>query len=135
MNGSCLCKRISYSISEKPEIMNICHCNICRKFSGSSYGIYIHALAETFNWTSGEELISKFESSPTEFRAFCKICGSSLPSTDSNSEYVCIPAGSLNDDPGLIPAVQIFTGSKAPWHKLDENIVAFKEFEPDVFWD
>ena len=139
MNGSCLCKRVSYSISKNPEVMNICHCSMCRKFSGASYGIYIHALANTFKWTSGEEFISRFESSPSEFRAFCKVCGSSLPNIDleisAENDYVCIPAGSLDDDPGLIPAVQIFTASKAPWHNLDDKIISFKEFEPDDFWD
>ena len=39
-----------------------------------------------------------------------------------------IPAGSLDGDPEVKPAVNIFVGSRAPWSALDESIPCFTEY-------
>ena len=36
--------------------------------------------------------------------------------------------GGVAEDPGIRPAVNIFTGSKAAWSALDESIPCFKEY-------
>jgi hypothetical protein len=37
-------------------------------------------------------------------------------------EYVVIPAGSLDDDPGMRPEMHIFVGSKADWHEITDDL-------------
>ena len=44
---------------------------------------------------------------------------------------MCIPAGTLDDNPGLRARLQIFENDKAPWHDVDTSIESFAEFPPD----
>ena len=59
--------------------------------------------------------------------AFCRHCGSLAPRR-RDPGGMQIPAGSLDADPGVKPAVNIFVSSKAPWSALDESIPCFAEY-------
>ena len=133
IKGSCLCGEITYELSAPPELMNLCHCTMCRKVTGSAYGVFAHLQTNDFNWISGENKIRYFQSSAENKRAFCANCGASVPVVAAND--VCIPAGSFDDDPGVQPVVQIFTGSKAPWYDISAKIPAFDEFPDLPGWD
>jgi len=128
INGSCLCHLIQYKISAIPEEMNICHCGMCRKMSGSAYGVFAHIKRSNFEWIAGKENISCYQSSRDNIRNFCSKCGSNVPNEDG--DYICIPAGTFNTDPGIKPSLQIFTSSKAPWHTIDPRIDSFGQFPP-----
>jgi len=39
--GSCLCRRVQYSVHGSPTRRQLCHCNNCQKTSGSSFGANI----------------------------------------------------------------------------------------------
>jgi len=127
--GGCLCGSVVFEITGTPIRMNICHCSMCRKISGSAYGVFAHIESSKFAWLSGETKLSHYESSPGHVRTFCMNCGSNVP--NSNGGYTCIPAGCFDDDPGIKPELQIFAESKAPWHHLDNDIPSFDEFDPD----
>jgi hypothetical protein len=127
--GSCLCGRVTFELAGAPVRMNICHCSMCRKVTGSAYGVFAHAEAARFSWRSGREHVQRYESSPGHWRVFCRTCGSNLP--NPNGEWVCIPAGAFDDDPGARPELQIFAGSKAPWHPLADEPTSYPEFDPD----
>lgn len=45
-----------------------------------------------------------------------------------------LPAGTLDDDPGLKPIVHIYTGSMAPWYTITDELPKFEEQAPDGFW-
>ena len=127
--GSCLCGCVTFEISDVPVRMNICHCSMCRKVTGSAYGVFAHIHSTNFAWLGGSDNLIEYESSRDHLRVFCKTCGSSMPNI--NEDYVCIPAGSFDDDPGIRPELQIFAGSKAPWHSLADEPVSHDEFDPD----
>jgi len=129
IKGSCLCGSIQFEIAEAPERMNICHCSMCRKITGSAYGVFAHIRSDKFRWTSDTACVGKYESSPDHIRAFCTRCGASVP--NANADYTCIPAGTFDSDPQVKPMLQIFTGSKASWHNLSPEPVAYEEFDPD----
>jgi len=135
IKGSCLCNAVNYEIGSAPDAMNLCHCSMCRKATGSAYGVFAHIRLERFRWISDDDQVQRFQSSPGNFRAFCRKCGSNVPVVDAEEGYVVIPAGSFDDDPQTRPAVQIFSESKAPWHELAELPPSFPEFEPDDFFD
>ena len=133
LSGSCLCGSVIFELSEPPEIMNLCHCSMCRKVSGSTYGTFAHADISKFQWKQGLDCVAKYNSSSEDYRAFCKVCGSSLPVIDEGAQAVCIPAGAFDDDPQVKPALEIFLGSKAPWYSSEGKIPGFAEFAPDDF--
>tara|TARA_B100000676_G_scaffold98286_1_gene98249 strand:- start:1847 stop:2002 length:156 start_codon:yes stop_codon:yes gene_type:complete len=42
-------------------------------------------------------------------------------------EIVLMPAGALDQDPGVTPTMHIFTGSKAQWCELPEDVPCFED--------
>ncbi len=49
-------------------------------------------------------------------------------------DEVSIPAGGIDGDPGVRPSVHIFTGSKAPWYSIADDLPQFERFPPEDFW-
>ena len=134
IHGSCLCGKVRYQLSGRAQFINHCHCSMCRKAHGAAFGSFLHADARGFAWTEGESTVRRYESSPGTFRAFCPQCGSGLPVLEDEGTHVTIPAGTLDDDPGVRPVVHIHTASKAPWVEIADRLPQFDEFPPDSFW-
>jgi hypothetical protein len=122
IRGSCLCGEVRYRIDGAPFRMSHCHCSMCRKAHGAAYGTYLNAQAKDFAWESGAAAVAAYESSPGVRRTFCARCGSTLQWLwDRTPEQIGIAAGTLDDDPGIRPAMHIFTASRAPWHELCDD--------------
>ncbi len=108
--------------------MNICHCSLCRKQTGTSFGVFAQVKPEDFEYVSGASLVERFESSPGNFRGFCSVCGSSVPAPSPGRPGVPIPAGTIEGDPRVRPAFHMMVGSKAPWVELHDELPRFDEF-------
>lgn len=118
--GSCLCGKVTFKIGGELSQMSHCHCSMCRKIHGSLFATYFGATE--MEYTSGEEHVHSYVSSSGFNRAFCNECGSVLPETnDGGSEYY-IPAGLLNEDPGIRPELHIFTESKSEAYSINDNL-------------
>ena len=61
---------------------------------------------------------------------FCRTCGSPLPQKLPGAEAYWVPAGLLDDDPGLRIGGHIFVGSKAPWDEIAGDAPQFQEGLP-----
>lgn len=129
--GSCLCGRVTYEIhGDLLDVLN-CHCSMCRKFHGAAFRTRAAVRAADFHWLSGEALLTHYESSPGEYKTFCRVCGSSMVTKfDDNPQWYGLPLGSLDTDPGVKPARHIYVGSKAPWYDIEDGLPRF-EGEPE----
>jgi len=127
MKGSCLCGGVEYSISPPFQIFQYCNCSRCRKFTGSAQAPNLFVPPAQFEWLRGEENVGRFEHPDAKYFAtsFCKICGSSLPWAVQGGRNVVVPAGTLDDDPGIRPQRHIFWGSKASWYCESDDIPHF----------
>jgi hypothetical protein len=134
IGGSCLCGEISFELTAAPEFMNHCHCRMCRKASGASFGTFLHAEGRHFRWVSGLSSIQTYESSPGNFRPFCSKCGSRVPVLEKNGAEVIIPAGALDDDPQSRPVVHFHVDSRAPWDEICDAVPQFAEYPDEQFW-
>ncbi|MAN63228.1 MAG: hypothetical protein CMI60_14920 [Parvibaculum sp.] len=67
-----------YEIKGTLQDFTYCHCSICQRTLGATFGTYARVVAETFTWVAGEEFIPAHESSPTVFRCACGGCSSPL---------------------------------------------------------
>ena len=130
IEGGCLCAEVRYRIQGEPRSMTHCHCSMCRKAHGASFATWVTASTDEFRWVAGEELIARFSASPDFERTFCRVCGSNLPLYFAKMDELAIPAGSLDDDPGIRLTRHIFVGSKAPWVEIDEDLECFDEYSP-----
>lgn len=135
IQGSCLCGGIRFEVESVP-LISLCHCSKCRKAHGAAFRPAAMVPLDQFRLTSGRDLMQRYETPPGGYTAvFCRICGSTAPRVMEERGIVSIPAGLLDGDPGVRPALHIFVGSKAPWWEITDAAPQFEEwvpgFEPD----
>jgi hypothetical protein len=130
LKGSCLCKGVQYEITAPLDAAANCHCSMCRKQSGAAFLSAAGVATKNFRWTKGEELLTRYASSPGGERIFCRRCGSTLAGgpSDPKGEMIWIMLGTLDDDPKIKPSSHIFVGSKASWFDIADALPQHKEF-------
>lgn len=129
LTGSCLCGGVRFEVAKVPLIL-LCHCSICRKSSGSAFAAGAAVQLDDFRLTAGSDLVQHFESSPDVERSFCRVCGSRVPSKARGGRGYFVPAGLLDGDPGVKPALHIFAGSRAPWWEIRDDCPQFEKWIP-----
>ena len=77
-------------------------------------------------------MVDRFEHPDAKHFAtcFCKKCGSSLPWASQTGSAVMIPAGTLDDDPGIKPTQNIYWGSRPPWREEVGALPQYEELQP-----
>ena len=122
IRGSCLCGGVRFEV-ERVREFELCHCNRCRKASGSAFIAWLIAEVADLRFVRGEGLVRKYkapilEAPPPYAMSFCSQCGSPLPCRMPDDGYWNIPAGSLDDDPRVRPEKHIYVDLKAPWDEI-----------------
>lgn len=127
MKGSCMCGAVRFDVQPPLKLFQYCHCSRCRKTSGSVHSANLFVAPEQLQWLQGEDMLTRFEPPAAKYYAttFCKRCGSSLPWLVQGGRSLVIPAGSLDEEPELLPQQNIFCGSRPQWSRpysdLPEN--------------
>ena len=123
--GSGLCGKVSFEITGVFTTFYLCHCERCRKDSGSAHAANLFSTTARLAWLSGKENITTFTLSETRHsKSFCATCGSALP-IQLNKTLLQVPAGCLDSDVAVQPTAHIFLADKANWdHGLD-NVPKF----------
>jgi hypothetical protein len=129
IKGSCACGGVRFEI-DAVRSMTHCHCSNCRKLTGASFATYAHVEKDKFHWLGGRKLIRHYESAPGSFRAFCRNCGSLVPGQAPYLATMSVPAGLLDDDPGVRPRLHVFVASKAPWWEIADDLPQYAQWVP-----
>ncbi len=132
IKGSCLCGAVTYQYHGPEYVFQYCHCSRCRKFTGSAHAANLIVDPKNFEWLSGEDMVGRYEHPEAKHFAtcFCKRCGSSLPWKSQSGVSVVIPAGTLDEDPGIRPKHNIFWNSRAPWREEVSALPHYDELPP-----
>jgi len=127
--GSCLCGTVRFEIEGDFESFYLCHCEYCRKDTGSAHAANLFSTKDQIKWVSGQENIRTFQLPKTKhMKSFCSICGSALPSLQMEWNLLVVPAGSLDSDVGMRPTAHIFCSSRASWDARLEDVPGFPQF-------
>jgi len=122
-SGSCLCGAVRFAIEGDFEHFYLCHCQHCRKDTGSAHAANLFSSTATLQWLSGQDRITVFNLPNTRHRhCFCTTCGSALPDLQMDGKLLKVPAGSLDTDVLIRPDAHIFFASKANWDDALEHI-------------
>jgi hypothetical protein len=118
IQGSCLCERVRYRVTGPFEVFHLCHCSQCRRSTGSAHAANIFTSEDRLEWLAGEELVKRYtpDKPGVISKCFCSHCGSLVPYTSLKSGKLIIPAGSLNEAPGILPEDNIFWRDRADWY-------------------
>jgi hypothetical protein len=127
--GSCLCGGVRFEIEGQFESFYLCHCEYCRKDTGSAHAANLFSSTAALKWVSGEDNIRQFNLPTTRhYKCFCGTCGSALPMMQMNGKLLVVPAGSLNSEVFVRPNAHIFMSSKARWDDELEKVPRFDRF-------
>jgi len=128
--GSCLCGQIRYELSGSTERFYHCHCQRCRKATGTAHASNIMVKVDSFTWLDGEELLKRYKVPQAErfFTNFCSHCGSPMPRAVPELGMTIIPAGSLDHELSIKPSSRIFWDSRSQWSCSAEAITTHSEY-------
>jgi len=75
-NGRCLCGHYRFEVNAPPLWIAYCHCESCRRATGSPVSCYVGVADEAVRFEPAEP--PAFHSSPPVTRTFCEHCGTPL---------------------------------------------------------
>ena len=130
IRGSCLCGGVAYEINGKVSPIAQCHCSKCRKYTGSAHLAVVVTAIGNLRWVQGEDLIASYKAPTGYYAAFCSNCGSPVPKPRANKVYL-VPAGTLDDDPGVRPAYHVHVASKASWEDISDELPQHEGHAPE----
>ena len=114
LEGRCLCGAVSIALQEPSHEVEICHCDMCRRWGGAFYAAQTGSAVTV----TGESVITVYRSSDWAERAFCSQCGSNL-------WFRFLPTGNRSFSAGLFDAAashgiekEIFVDERADWCRL-----------------
>lgn len=130
--GSCLCGAVQYEVSGDLDRFYHCHCQRCRKATGTGHATNIMVKQASLDWLAGETLLKRYKIPEARrfYSHFCSQCGSAMPRDVPELEAVIIPAGSLDGDVSLKPEARIFWDSRADWSCSGDGLPVFAEYPP-----
>ena len=130
ITGSCLCGGVRFEIDRAVGPAEICHCNRCRKVSGSANLVAVGVHRDDYHFLTGEELVRSYEAPvlnepPAYVSRFCARCGSQVPPPAPDEDWFEICAGLFDDDFGLRPDKHIFVEFTPEWDEAEDSLPRF----------
>ena len=123
IRGSCVCGGVRYEATGPLTLVARCHCVQCRKSSGAEFATNGSVAKEHFRITQGQDLLAEYESSPGNFRTFCKRCGSPLFKRDTNRPHmVRLRLGCLDEEISETPQFHVFVSEKPAWSEISDEL-------------
>ena len=114
--GGCLCGATRWRLNARPQTMNACHCDACKKMSGGTNLLIITAPRAAFEHLSGE--VQRFRRTAQSGRQSdvvrCATCGTRLWHEPLAFPVVTIAAGTLDDPSWVVPAHHIWVEKASP---------------------
>ncbi len=132
VRGACLCGDVAFEFTGTPTRFMNCHCSRCRRSRGAAHATNVFVAAAQFRWLRGQNGVRGYKVPEAERFAvsFCPRCGAKVPTLHAAANFVVIPAGVLETDPGMRPQGHIFVADKAPWFDIADDIPQYAAYPP-----
>lgn len=121
-SGSCLCGEVTFQIEGEFDNFYLCHCERCRKDTGSAHAANLFSSTGKLTWLSGQDQVKTFNfRSEGHIKSFCGNCGSALPNVQMKGKLLVVPAGSLDSHIRIKAQGHIYYANRAIWdHELEK---------------
>ena len=116
--GGCYCGAVRYRFEGGVMWPGLCHCAVCRKFSGAAGGAWFGVGGDGGFAVEGEVASYSYKSDSGNdiSRAVCAKCRAPIYNVNSMMpDMHVIAAGSLDDPSVFAPRMRIYCGIAAPW--------------------
>jgi len=124
--ATCCCGKAAIEVEGEPKIHLVCHCNNCKKRTGSGFGVSAYFADSQVKSKQGETEIYEINNADTQqARHFCKSCGTTLywkilrfPGFPGIAEMTGIAGGCFAENPLPEPSISAFNEHKCAWLEL-----------------
>lgn len=117
--AQCACGQATLEVKGEPELSGICHCDNCKRRTGSAFGWSAYFNNDQFTRSAGNFSEFDVDIDPPQKRFFCTRCGSTLfGKTQSLPHLIGIAGGIFVDDPLSAPDRSYQSESKIDWCPL-----------------
>ncbi|WP_442957819.1 GFA family protein [Polaromonas sp.] len=127
----CACGQASLAVSGPPEMHGVCHCENCKRRTGSAFGVSTYFLKSSVTAQEGATTIYAFQSSGEDTRQerhFCSVCGTTLFWYISSLPQLIGVAGGCLAGSGLqAPVYSANHASKETWVALPSSCRAIDD--------
>ena len=131
--GGCLCGAIRYEVTSDPVRAAHCHCDDCRRATGSSFATNVFVKEDDLvilQGTPGSYQHSS-DSGATMTKEFCRDCGSQLFGFGSRGQGMkSVKVGSIDDAISVRPTIEVFVSRALPFIRLSDETEHFEEGRP-----
>ncbi len=128
LSGSCLCGKVRFTAVPQKDEMGVCHCEMCRKWTGGTYMAVACGTSVEFD---GKDSLGVYKSSDYGERVFCKECGTSLAWRMQDGSHTSLSAQAF-DNPGRFKFTsEIFTDEQPDNYKFANETTRMTG--PEVF--
>ena len=131
--GGCLCGAIRYEITGERVRAAHCHCDECRRATGSSFATVAFFKEEDVKVIQGtpKQFFHPADSGNTMTKEFCGNCGSQVLGAGSGSPGVrSVRVGTLDDASFVKPQMNLYTGKALPFTRLPDDTEHFHAGRP-----
>ncbi len=89
---------------------------MCRRAQGAGFVTWVGVAADGFRLEAGADVLSRYRSSATATRSFCRLCGSPLFFESAHwPGEIHVTLASLDSSAGLEPTAHAYWNSRADW--------------------
>ena len=131
--GGCLCGAIRYKVrGDLLRILN-CHCDDCRRTTGSSFAtiVFVDESDLAINQGTPKSFEHANDNGATMSKQFCGDCGTQLFGKGSRSgSMIGVKVGTIDDASFVRPAIDLFVSRKLPFVRLSEETEHFDQGRP-----
>jgi hypothetical protein len=124
--GECYCRAVGYTVADEFAYAMNCHCSNCRRTTGAAFKPFAGIARDKLSVIRGGDSLEIF-GNEANHNAHCGRCGSLLYSVVRDGAFVHVAMGTLVDDPSIRPMAHVFTGSKAPWFAITDDLPQYEE--------
>lgn len=132
-SGHCLCGKIRYAFDGEPNWQGHCHCESCRRATGSGIASFLGVSDGRWRWTGDQP--AAFASSAGAVRYFCPKCGTPIAYRgDRWPDEIHFHAGTLDDPASFAPTSHDHADERLRWVPIEHGqpqVVVLRRFGPD----
>ncbi len=130
IKGSCLCGGIQFEIDGAVAMTRYCHCEYCRKFSGTAQAAWGLANTAEFRQTLNATNVGKFDVGTGSLRCFCSSCDSPLWFEPKDMPaYLGIALGAIDEGPVddiAAPDIHLWVRSSPAWEQITDSLTQYE---------
>lgn len=133
-SGGCLCGAVRYTCDAEPTMAGHCHCEDCRRSSGSGHSSHLVVPEASVKLTGEVRGYDRpADSGNMVTRAFCPICGAPVFSRNvAMPGLIFLRASSLDDLEVFRPQMHVFAMRAASWDGPGAGLAAFDRMPPGM---